>query len=150
MNRRDNGSANVSSTVGNNLPQDPFFPHETPTGPSFLDTLACLCALQSTPDPNGNGNVAWQCIGNQIQGVYQVTTDKWFNSLHGGSNATNLSIDDASNPPITSEALVWNSSNNTLVPATDLDALSPYDEACTGQNQTTFSTAFYRAAAEQS
>ncbi|KAI0594892.1 hypothetical protein F4775DRAFT_605748 [Biscogniauxia sp. FL1348] len=147
------------------LPQDPYYPQESNYGPSFLDTGACLCSLrplESTEVNNGTDNgdqnndnsnnrrassndAAWQCIGNQTQGVYTVTTGKWFNSLYGGNNVT-LPIYDDSNGPDTSKALTYDSGSGTLVDS-NLNSLSPYDQACTGNNQTTFSTSFYRAAA---
>ncbi|CAJ2504778.1 Uu.00g121720.m01.CDS01 [Anthostomella pinea] len=89
---------------------------------------------------------AWQCIGNQTQGVYKVTTGKWFKSLHGGSVVA-LPIYDASNGPDTSKALTWDSGAKALVDA-DTNALSPYDQACTGLNRTFFSTSFYEAFAQ--
>ncbi|KAI5919668.1 hypothetical protein F4810DRAFT_478443 [Camillea tinctor] len=146
------GDTGVPGLSRGSLPQDPYYPQESEYGPSFLDTGACLCSLrplQSTEVNNGSGNsnqdAAWQCIGNQTQGVYTVTTGKWFNSLHGGNNVS-LPIYDASNGPDTSKALTWDSGSSTLVDA-NTNSLTPYDQACTGHNQTTFSTSFYRAAA---
>ena len=127
------------------LPQDPFLPQETPTGPSFLDTGACLCALQDSPAANDD-DAKWQCIGNQTQGIYKIKSGKWFNSLHGGSNV-NGTIDDSTNSPTTSKPLVFNPGNRSLRDPKKGD-LSVWDAACTGENQTTFSTAFYRAAVE--
>jgi hypothetical protein len=135
-----------------NAPQDPFLPRESNYGPSFLDSSACLCALQHVQQRDDEGGVdnnavAWQCIGNQTQGVYDVTTGKWFESLHGGQKVK-LPIYDATNGPDTSKALMWDTRNNTLVDA-DLGKLTPYDRACTGMNQTTFSAAFYGAVTEK-
>ncbi|KAI3321370.1 hypothetical protein HD806DRAFT_546726 [Xylariaceae sp. AK1471] len=139
------------NAVVRNAPQDPFLPRESEYGPSFLDSSACLCALQQVEEGDGqraeNGDAAWQCIGNQTQGVYEVTTGKWFKSLHGGSR-TNFPIYDASNGPDTDKALTWDDGKNTFVDA-DLNGLTPYDKACTGVNQTTFSTAFYGVLAEK-
>ncbi|KAI1263305.1 hypothetical protein F5Y18DRAFT_395312 [Xylariaceae sp. FL1019] len=139
-------------------PQDPFFPQEAEYNPAFLDTGACLCALQTIPGgdspddtgvneelgqrASGDGYASWQCIGNQTQGVYQVTTGKWFPSLHGGSKV-NLPIYDASNRPNTTTAYTWQHDDGFV--KADPEKLSVYDKACTGQNDTTFSTAFYRA-----
>ncbi|KAI0477195.1 hypothetical protein GGR56DRAFT_393755 [Xylariaceae sp. FL0804] len=159
-------------------PQDPFLPREDSYGPSFLDTGACLCSLRSTGPEGGDdtdstdgsqdsvdaGNtdgkrsrssriterdstVAWQCIGNQTQGVYTVTTGKWFNPVSKGGNA-NGPIYAGSNGPELANALQWNSTSNSLVVA-DESELTAWDRACTGVNETTFSTAFYRAFAEQ-
>ncbi|KAI1341281.1 hypothetical protein F5Y15DRAFT_29634 [Xylariaceae sp. FL0016] len=214
-------------------PQDPYLPREDSYGPSFLDTGACLCSLQTpdsgtitddtgdttddtnadsgssddtndttdtdnTSDTNDNDNtnsndstddtndttdadstsdtndntssndstdetttkksrrwgnfkretsVSWQCIGNQTQGVYSVTTGKWFNSLQGGTN-TDLPIWDASNGIDTTKVLTWQNTSQTFVDA-DPNTFTPYDKACTGVNQTIFSTAFYRAYAQK-
>ncbi|KAI8945898.1 hypothetical protein F4801DRAFT_566686 [Xylaria longipes] len=131
-------------------PQDPFLPRESSYGPSFLDSSACLCALQQIKQGDEgakNNDAAWQCIGNQTQGVYHVTTGKWFESLHGGREVS-LPIYDESNGPDTSKALTWDTSKDAFVDA-DPGKLTPYDAACTGINQTTFSTAFYGAFAEK-
>ena len=128
------------------LPQDPFLPVEGPYGPSFLDTEACVCAWRNLP---AGSNPAWQCLGNSTQGVYTVSTGKWFNALGGGGGgAVNGSVSDASHPPDTTRPLVFDPGAGALQSAGDEKSLSVYDKACTGHNQTTFSTAFYRAAAE--
>lgn len=128
-------------------PQDPFLPRESNYGPSFLDSSACLCSLQQVNEGAKNGDAAWQCIGNQTQGVYRVTTGKWFESRHGGREVE-LPIYDASNAPDTHKALSWDSREDTFVDA-DLETFTPHDRACTGVNQTTFSAAFYGAVAEK-
>ncbi|KAI1850301.1 hypothetical protein JX266_004159 [Neoarthrinium moseri] len=147
------GKANILSLVNTaDAPQDPYLPYSDPDGPSFLDTGACVCALQVVEGSNveensKNGNTAWQCIGNQTQGVYEVKTGKWFNSI-GGTNLdpTTLPIYDAAHGPDISKTLAWDDGKKQLVEATDLGKLSIYDQACTAKNETTFSTAFYRAA----
>lgn len=139
------GNLALYGAISKNAPQDPFLPRESSYGPSFLDSSACLCALQRVGARNGDA--AWQCIGNQTQGVYEVTTGKWFESLHGG-NKVDLPIHDASNGPDTKKALKWDESKGAFVDV-NLNQLTPYDRACTGRNQTTFSTAFYRAVAEK-
>ncbi|CAM1511471.1 Fc.00g089840.m01.CDS01 [Cosmosporella sp. VM-42] len=127
------------------LPQDPFYPQWPPEGPSFLDTGACLCALQPSPAQN-HKNAAWQCIGNQTQGVYNTTSGKWFGTLHGGRQV-NLPMDDASNGPDTKSPHFLSLKDHFFRNLTH-DSLSIYDKACTGVNQTTFSAAFYRAVKE--
>jgi hypothetical protein len=102
-----------------------------------------ICALQTSPD-DGSDLIAWQCIGNQTQGVYEVTTGKWFNTINGGTNA-NLPVDDASNNPDTSAILRWDAQQNSLVETSNQTGFSSYDQACTAVNETTFSTALYRA-----
>lgn len=131
---------NLQSRYAPYMPQDPFLAQVDPQGPSFLDTGACLCALQTTPARNSD-EAAWQCIGNQTQGVYQATTGKWFKAADSGAKVDGP-INDNSNAPETKTALVWTS--GALKELTDDDNLSIYDDACTGENQTTFSTAFYR------
>ncbi|KAH8199032.1 hypothetical protein TruAng_006818 [Truncatella angustata] len=126
------------------LPQDPFIPQAEHTTPSFLDTGACVCALRTTPDDSGQDSVtAWQCIGNQTQNVYEATTGKWFNTLHGGST-TSLPIYDASNGPNTATTFQWDAAQDRLVEASGQTGFDIYDRACTAVNQTTFTTAFYR------
>ncbi|KAI1118600.1 hypothetical protein F5Y14DRAFT_220152 [Nemania sp. NC0429] len=128
-------------------PQNPFLPREPNYGPSFLDASACLCSLQRIRHGAASTEAAWQCIGDQAQGIYAVTTGKWFQSRHGGREVS-LPVYDASNGPDTSKALSWDSRKNAFVDA-ELETLAPYDRACTGVNQTTFSAAFYGAIAER-
>lgn len=134
------------------VPQDPFFPEEIPPGPAFLDTQACLCAYKQTPLTNSD-DAAWECIGNQTQGINTFTGGKWFRPLHSATvtNATDEkigSIWDASNGPDLADPLMYNIDQNALV-AVNNSRLSVYDAACTGSNQTTFSTAFYRSVTER-
>lgn len=128
------------------LPQDPFYPEEIPPGPAFLDTQACLCAYRKTPVSKSD-DAAWECIGNQTQGINTFTGGKWFRPLHSAT-VSNGSIWDSSNGPDTTAPLMYNAGQNSLVTVNE-SALSPYDAACTASNQTTFSTAFYRAVEEE-
>lgn len=139
--------ANSMLSMYGSFPQDPYYPQSTPQGPTFLDTQACVCALQDGPGQN-IAEAKWQCIGNQTDGVYVTTGGKWFNGANGGS-AVDLPIYDASNPPDTNTPLSYNPDSGSLE-AVDLTRLNVWDKACTGTNETTFSTAFYRAAAELS
>lgn len=134
------------------IPQDPFFPQEIPQGPAFLDTEACLCAYKRTPVSDSD-DAAWECIGNQTQGINTFTGGKWFRPLHTAtiSNESDGMIGtiwDASNGPDLTASLMYNADQNALV-SVDESGLSAYDAACTGSNQTTFSTAFYRAVDEK-
>lgn len=134
------------------FPQDPFFPEEIPTGPAFLDTQACLCAYRQSPVTDSE-DAAWECIGNQTQGINTFTGGKWFRPLHSAtvSNASEDDIGplwDASNGPDLSAPLSYNTDQDSLV-TVDESGMSPYEAACTGSNETTFSTAFYRAVDEQ-
>jgi hypothetical protein len=138
------GDTNIG-LINTTVPQDPYFPQDTPIGPIFLDTEACLCALQKPPEPL-EGNAVWHCIGNQTESIYSVTGGKWFNTLHGGTDVQ-LPIYDSSNGPDNSTTLLWDTATKQLVSGADT-GLSMYDKACTAVNQTTFSTVFYRAADE--
>ncbi|KAK1461233.1 hypothetical protein CMEL01_14869 [Colletotrichum melonis] len=127
------------------LPQDPYYPQTDPTGPSFLDTEGCLCALQVTP-AGGAPEPAWQCIGDQSKGsIYTIRTGRWFNTLNGTGNA-NGPIYDASSPPDIEKPKRWLS--GALRDSPGNDGLSVYDSACTGKNNTRFSTSFYEATAQ--
>ncbi|KAJ4138292.1 hypothetical protein NW768_002113 [Fusarium equiseti] len=134
------------------LPQQPFLAGDRPRGPTFLDTTACLCSLRALPGLDNiaeantnfnNGQAAWQCIGNQTQGVYNVTTGKWYEAKNA-KGSLNLPMEDASNPPVGGD-LVWNSKSRTLEPLKDKNTLTVYDRDCTGTNRSSFSTSFYRA-----
>ncbi|KUI57529.1 hypothetical protein VP1G_04850 [Cytospora mali] len=142
----------ASMASSGEVPQDPYFPEEIPPGPAFLDTQACLCAYRQTPVSESN-DAAWECIGNQTQGINTFTGGKWFRPLHSAT-ISNVSDDsfgpiwDASNGPDLTAPLMYNNVSDTLI-SVDESQLSPYDAACTGSNQTTFSTAFYRAVDER-
>ncbi|VUC28975.1 unnamed protein product [Clonostachys rosea] len=122
-------------------PQHPFIPREELTGPAFLDTGACLCALQDSPSKDAK-NVVWQCIGNQTQGVYKVDTGKWFNALHD-SMKIGKAIEDDSNGPETNKTLAL-VDGKFQEREPNSAQFSVYDRACTGKNHSIFSTAYYR------
>ncbi|KAI1769433.1 hypothetical protein GGR53DRAFT_158788 [Hypoxylon sp. FL1150] len=124
------------------IPQDPYLPQDLPQGPVFLDTQACLCGLRG-PENLNSDTPSWQCIGNQTQGVYSVTTGKWFNSIGKGSKE-NLPMWDNTHGIDTDRALTYITRNNSFVDAS-LSELTVWDRACTGINQTSFSTSYYRA-----
>ncbi|GKT52819.1 ATP-binding cassette sub-family G member 2 [Colletotrichum tofieldiae] len=124
-----------------NLPQNPFYPQSDPQGPSFLDTAGCLCALQITP-AGGSPEPAWQCIGDQSDGVYTIRNGRWFRSLNGVGNATAPIYDD-SNPPDTDNPMRWLS--GALRDSPGDDGLTVENSACTGENNTRYSTSFYEA-----
>lgn len=128
------------------LPQDPFLPIDGPFGPAFLDTEACICALRAAPIDN---TIGWQCLGNKTQLVYTTTGGKWFHPKGSGIVNINSSVSDAQFPPDTSKPQIFDPSQGFVAinnnSKTDLDI---YSKACTGRNQTTFTTAYYRAVAE--
>ncbi|KAF5690371.1 ABC transporter [Fusarium denticulatum] len=133
------------------LPQQPFLPGARPDTPSFLDTTACLCALRALPEIDklaeagtnlDNGQAAWQCIGNQTQGVYNITSGKWYKAKNP-KGSLDLPMEDNSNPPVGGD-LVWDSKSRSLKPLKDKNTLTVYDRDCTGTNRSGFSTSFYR------
>lgn len=127
------------------IPQDPFLPQDQNLGPAFLDTQACLCALRGQKSVTST-QVGWQCIGNQTQGVYEVSTGKWFNSNGDKTLRDKLPIWDKSTYPDVSKPLMWDEGSSKLVDVVE-DRLSVWDQACTGVNHTAFSTSFYGATA---
>lgn len=131
------------------LPQDPFVPRFTATGPVFLDTGACVCALRDFPD-QGNATIAWRCQGSGHSSIYAGTTGKWFLPSSEESSNVTSAIDDASSPPDTNNAQVASNDSLSLIPlsSANQNRLSIYDKGCTGVNETTFSTAYNRAAIE--
>lgn len=126
------------------LPQDPFYPHSSPQGPIFLDSQACVCALRSYSD----SGVAWRCLGNSTSDIYLGFSGKWFEFTNDESTITDASMNDASNPPNTDNTLIADAESESLVPlaSANPNPLSVYDQACTGINETLFSTAYYNAA----
>lgn len=130
--------------------QDPFLPIEIPSGPAFLDTEACLCSYRQDPITTSN-NLAWECIGNQADGIQETTKGKWFRPIHNATTDDTQDFEaiwDASNGPNTATPLMYDVNQDSLV-LVNSSALDVHDAACTGQNQTTFSTAFYRAVEER-
>lgn len=130
------------------IPQDPFLPQGRLNGPAFLDTQACLCAYRQTPISDSNA-AAWECIGNQTNGIDVYTGGKWFRPTRSASisdeDDENIGpIWDASNGPDVSAPLFFDAEQDDLV-TVDESRLSPYDAACTGLNHTRFSETFYRA-----
>lgn len=130
------------------IPQDPFLPQGLLKGPAFLDTQACLCAYRQTPISDSNA-AAWECIGNQTNGIDVYTGGKWFrptrSAIVSDEDDENLGpIWEASNGPDVSAPLIFDAEQDDLV-TIDESRLSPYDAACTGLNHTRFSGTFYRA-----
>lgn len=142
--------------------QAPFFPREPARGPSFIDTEACLCQRERRPETAGarRGQLLWRCIGDRTQNHTDTnsiseetilrTSGKWFAPVKDDGNSDQdifeLPLYDASNPPARDVPLQWDSESSSLVPGTD--RLSIWDRACTAENRTSFSTSFYRAAAQ--
>ena len=134
------------------VPQDPFLPVEPLGGPVFLDDNGCVCAFQGAP--NGTSTKpAWRCQGNQGKQnaeMYNGTSGKWFVPKVPADLPSMIPYDN-SNPPDLSTPYIYDNKTSLLVPiaAGNGASLSAYDAACTGINETTFSTAFYLAAEEE-
>ncbi|KAM0276451.1 hypothetical protein ACHAQH_006756 [Verticillium albo-atrum] len=123
-------------------PQAPFLPRVQAEGPTFVDKQACICSLRSLPGKDESA--AWQCLGNRTEEMYLTTDGKWFNTQNGGSKLDGL-IFDASNPPVVDKPLRWDDDKSDLVPITSRKELNIYDQTCSGNNHTIFSTSYYRA-----
>lgn len=137
----------ITLSLPSTTPQDPFLPVEIPTGPSFLDTAACLCAYRQSP-VIASYEATWECIGDQTDRITVTKQGKWFRTIHNETIVNpSLPIWDASNGPDVEDQLMYDSVRDALVPFQS-DSLTVYNGACTGLNQTTFSTAFYRAVDE--
>ncbi|KAJ4400756.1 hypothetical protein N0V85_005678 [Neurospora sp. IMI 360204] len=141
----------LDSSIRSGSFQDPFYPVDAVNGPRFLDTEACLCQLR--PEPVKGGTVWWQCVGNQF--TITDTGGKWFQAknvdeLELDTNSTLGPIYDASYPPDSAEAFEWDDNQQQLTITGDRTlGLSVWDTACTAENNTLFSTTFYRAAAQK-
>lgn len=137
----------LTISLPSEAPQDPFFPVEIPSGPAFLDTAACLCAYRQTPVTTSH-EAAWECIGDQTERITVTKLGKWFRTAQNETIvSTGLPIWDAPSGPDVEEPLMYDANRDALV-VFEPDSMTAYSGACTGQNQTTFSTAFYRAVDE--
>ena len=133
-------------------------PTSLPTGPIFVDTASCQCALQlkqDTEPSEQSRNQAWRCIGNATENIYLGHTGKWFFPVNEGSKADlNQTYNWANNPPDTTQPYLLEDSQDKTeahyIPfnATDSSQLSLFDQACTGQNDTEFSGPFYQVLAD--
>lgn len=120
---------------------------EIPIGPAFLDTAACLCAYRQSP-VTSSYEATWECIGDQTDRITVTKQGKWFRPIHNETIISpNLPTWDASNGPDIDDPLMYDAGRDALVPFNS-DSLTVYNGVCTGLNQTTFSTAFYRAVDE--
>ncbi|KAI0169250.1 hypothetical protein GGR52DRAFT_513166 [Hypoxylon sp. FL1284] len=137
--------SNQLTENGLTLPQDPFLPQEPPQGPVFLDTAACLCALRGTKDLNSN-NPSWQCVGNQTESVYQVTSGKWFGGIGKGSKDKLPIWGDTIGINVTDKGMAYDAPEDSFSEPYTAD-FTPWDLACTGINRTSFSTSYYHSVA---
>ncbi|KAK4203485.1 hypothetical protein QBC40DRAFT_219430 [Triangularia verruculosa] len=137
--------------ISNDL-QVPFLPLHPPLGPTFLDTEACLCRREPNPATSVDHaeSLLWRCSGNQTVADVDVTTGKWFKPINKDEDTQivlQLPLNDGSNPPLREHPMRWDSESSSLIPGTE--GLSVWDQACTGENRTSFSTSYYRAAAQR-
>ncbi|PNH48022.1 hypothetical protein VD0004_g343 [Verticillium dahliae] len=136
-------NATFLTTIGQ--PQAPLLPRVQAEGPTFVDTQACICSLRTTPGQDGAAG--WRCLGNRTEEMYLTNDGKWFNAQNDAATLDGP-IHDATNPPDTTKALMWADDKSELVPITGNNDLPVYDQTCSGTNHTTFSTSYYRAAAQ--
>ena len=129
-----------------------------PTGPFFVDTGACRCALQE--ELSGE---AWRCIGNGTEDMYSGQAGKWFWALENNTSSLRDPVYSDSNPPNTTTAYI--NLNGQFVPltantASDEDSttgsnIAPVNDSnntaafaknqqCTGKNDTQASVQFYQ------
>ncbi|KAJ6780436.1 hypothetical protein PWT90_07950 [Aphanocladium album] len=125
------------------LPQDPFLPLFELSGPVFLDTQACFCALRDVELGQDKDAVAWQCVGDQNK-AYNTLDGKWFPTKNEKKDISEF-FNDASNPPDITKPLFFNNSTRDLVDLKDVKSLGVYNGACTGKNNTLFSQSIYEA-----
>ena len=129
--------------------QDPFLPQWPSQGPIFLDTGACICALRVPPPDNDPKQMQWRCHGNATDNIYIGNGGKWYAPGHDISDAKSLPVEDGSDPPKTDVTFISQGKGGLVDLGTvGPDPLSLQDQACTGLNQTSFSTSYYRAGIE--
>ncbi len=132
-----------------------------PTGPFFVDTGACRCALQE--ELSGE---AWRCVGNGTEDLYSGEAGKWFWALENNTSSLRDPVYSDSNAPNTTTAyinlngqfvpFVANTTSNdnstpgsNIAPVDDRIAASntttfAQDQQCTGKNDTLASMQFYQ------
>ena len=133
-------------------------PASLPSGPIFVDTGSCQCALrasQETVPSDKSHSQVWRCIGNATDNVYAGPSGKWFFPVNQGTKEDlNQTFNWANNPPDTGLPYIIEGSEvrKTLfyTPLNDTDSseLSEFDKVCTGQNDTLLSSPFYQALAD--
>lgn len=114
-----------------------------PTGPFFVDTGACRCALQE--ELSGE---AWRCIGNATEDLYAGEAGKWFWALENNTSSLRDPVYSDSNPPNTTTTYI--NLNGQFVPLIANDTSNEdtttlaQDQRCTGKNDTQASMQFYQ------
>lgn len=124
--------------------------------PAIIDTADCLCGLQGTRETYESDSSWWRCIANVTGDINSGGTGKWFYPilpLEQGNSYTLgefLPINSGDFPVNTTQAYVLSSDGDggyIYVPLTAeiQDQLSAADLACTGSNDTKWSTQYYAA-----
>ena len=133
-------------------------PTSLPSGPIFIDTASCQCALRASQDTvpkNISHTQVWRCVGNATENVYAGSSGKWYFPVNEGSNEDlNKTFNWANNPPDANQPYILQESGDQgllfYTPLNDTNSfeLSTFDQACTGQNDTQLSGPFYQALGE--
>lgn len=125
--------------------------NSTTSLPSFIDTGACLCALEASRGSLDNGNQLWRCISNVTTDITFGSSGKWFHTEQSESSLAGLGNepqDWAGYPPdlSTTYVLIQGGLGNLVyVPLAQANAgtLAPADTKCTGKNDTRASGIYY-------
>ncbi|KAI9745242.1 MAG: hypothetical protein M1818_001520 [Claussenomyces sp. TS43310] len=113
-----------------------------PTGPAFIDTAECNCALEQSAEK------AWKCSDILTPILHRNDSGKWFLPTNPG-NLSSLNDTDvwgaADNPPNPDDTYIIEpgSSSLVLLNSTNRDKLSEEDQDCTGKNDTKASAQYY-------
>ena len=117
-----------------------------PTGPFFIDTESCQCALrpanQTAVEPRRSPQ-GWRCIGDPNSDVYIGESGKWFLPFdHNGDTSNDIS---AGPQPDLQTTYIINNATQELEPLSEdpEDQLSILDQVCSGQKDDEQSTIFY-------
>ena len=117
-----------------------------PTGPFFIDTESCQCALRpanQTAVGSRRSQQVWRCVGDPNTDVYTGESGKWFLPIdQDGDPSDDI---DAGPPPNLQTTYIINNATQELEPLNeDLeDQLSILDQVCSGQRDTEQSSIFY-------
>ena len=121
-------------------------PDRRPSGPFFIDTESCQCALQpanQTAVESGSALQGWRCIGDPNSDVYTGESGKWFLPIDQNDDYSNDI--NGGPPPNLQTTYIINNATHELEPLKeDLeDQLSILDQVCSGQRDTEQTSIFY-------
>ena len=125
-----------------------------PSGPDYIDTKLCHCALQARTDPKNSSIVdAWRCIfdPNGDRDIYAGPKGLFFLPVNPGSlqDLNNTENWSGNLPALDTPYILKNGSDGTgasFVPYNEEENFSDLDSAdqrCTGKNDTSLSKAWY-------